>query len=84
MDTSVDPLLTGGRCLTLLFKRPNSFVLLFCVSKWGWAKSEKKVGKHGFLSGIQTRRHYLDRRLLVLLCLPIQTFQFGIAKGKCQ
>lgn len=53
MDTSVDPLLTGGRCLTLLFKRPNSFALLFCVSKGGGgAKSEKKRGKLGFLSGI--------------------------------
>lgn len=50
------PPLTGGRCLTLLFKRPNSFVFVVFRLKgesWGGGeKSEKKAGKHGFLSGI--------------------------------
>lgn len=32
-DTSVAPPLTGGRCLTLLFKRPNSFVFVVLCLK---------------------------------------------------
>lgn len=33
MDTSVDPLPTGGRCLTLLVKGQSHLSLLFSVSQ---------------------------------------------------